>query len=260
MAWRFWTLSRSAYWGLMDPGTPWNHLVNVALRPCFTVLTFGYLVSTVAEGDTLRGAVFGASVLALNWPLLGGALRTVGYELENGTLGITIASPVSRVRLLASRGLLHIPNGLIAPVFAIAVGAAVFRLDLGGVDWAGVVGSLVIVALSLTALGLFLGVLSLVVREVWALQGVASTTLYALSGAIVPLDTLHPAAEGFASVVPGRWGIEALHRSLAGSGWAGITGDWARELAVAATCFAAAVAALHLYEAGARRRGSVDLV
>ena len=97
MLWRFWTLARTAYFGLYDPGTLLAFLVNIAIRPGFTMLTFGYLVATVAEGDVLRDAVLGAAVLTLNWPTLGGSLQTVGYELGNGTLGFTLVSPVSRV-------------------------------------------------------------------------------------------------------------------------------------------------------------------
>jgi hypothetical protein len=92
------------------------------------------------------------------------------------------------------------------------------------------------------------------------LLGVLGIIIYLFSGAIVPLDSLHPAAEGFASVVPGRWGVEGLHRSLAGDGLGKIAPFWAGELAVGAAYFMAAVLALRLYESHARRRGSVDLV
>jgi hypothetical protein len=260
MLWRFWTLARTAYVGLYDPGTVLAFLVNIAIRPGFTMLTFGYLVSTVAEGAVLRDAVLGAAVLTLNWPTLGGALQTVGWELGNGTLGVTLASPITRAQLLASRGLIHLPNGLLAFAAAALIGSLVFQLDLGGVNWPGVVLSIVAIDLSLTALGLLLGVGSLVVREVWALLGVASVTLYSLSGAIVPLDSLHPAARAVAAVLPSRWGVEGLHRALAGDSMGDLAPYWLGELGAGFGVFLLAVAALHLYEGRARRGGSVDLV
>ncbi|MEX0781759.1 MAG: ABC transporter permease [Dehalococcoidia bacterium] len=260
MLWRFWTLSRTAYVGLYDPGTPLAFLVNIAIRPGFTLLTFGYLVATVADGAVLRDAVLGAAVLTLNWPTLGGALQTVGYELGNGTLGFTLASPVARGRLLASRGLIHIPNGLLAFAAAATIGSLVFRLDLGGVNWLGVAGSVLVISVSLTALGLLLGIGSLKLREVWALLGVASVTLYVLSGAIIPLDTLHPAAQAAASVVPTRWGVEGMHRALDGDGIATVAPYWLAEVGVGAAVFMLAIGALRLYELDARRRGSVDLI
>ena len=260
MFWRFWTLSRTAYWALFDPGTPVTYLANVVVRPTFNVLIFGYLVSTVAEGAQVRAVVVGAAILTLNWSTVGATLQTVGYELANGTLGITVASPVSRARLLASRGVLHIPNGLVTAASAGFIGTVAFDLEFSGVTWFGIAGSVLLIATSFTAMGLLAGVGSLALREVWALLGVLGILIYLFSGAIVPLDSLHPAAEGFASVVPGRWGVEGLHRSLAGDGLGKIAPFWAGELAVGAAYFMAAVLALRLYEANARRRGSVDLV
>lgn len=260
MAWRFWTMARAAYVGLYDPGTKLAFFVNVAIRPGFTLLTFGYLVATVTSGSALRAAVIGAAVLTLNWPTLGGALQTVGYELGNGTLGMTIASPVSRAKLLASRGLIHVPNGLLAFTSAAVIGSLVFRLDMHGVNWVGVAVSVLLIDVSLTALGLLLGIGSLVLREVWALLGVASVTLYILSGAIVPLETLHPAVRAFASVIPTRWGVEALHRSLTGDGTTELARYWGGELLVGLAVFGLAVLAFRVYEERARNRGSVDLI
>jgi ABC-type multidrug transport system permease subunit len=260
MLWRFWTLSRTAYWALFDPGTPVTYLANVVVRPTFNVLVFGYLVSTVAEGAAVRTVVIGAAILTLNWSTVGATLQTVGYELGNGTLGITVASPVSRARLLASRGILHIPNGLVTAASAGLIGTLVFDLEFSGATWWGIAGSVLLIATSFTAMGLLAGVGSLALREVWALLGVLGILIYLFSGAIVPLDSLHPAAEGFASVVPGRWGVEALHHSLSGDGFDDIAPYWAAEIVVGAAFFLAAVLALRLYEANARRRGSVDLV
>ena len=260
MLWRFWTMARAAYFGLYDPGTKLAFFVNVAIRPGFTLLTFGYLVSTVASGSALRAAVMGGAVLTLNWPTLGGALQTVGSELGNGTLGMTIASPVSRARLLASRGLIHLPNGLLAFTSAAIIGSLVFRLDLHGVNWVGVAVSVLLIDVSLIALGLLLGIGSLVLREVWALLGVASVTLYILSGAIVPLDNLHPAAQAAASVIPTRWGVEALQQSLTGSSTTRLMGYWGGEVIVGIAVFGLAVGALKAYEHRAREKGNVDLV
>ncbi|MGE0601421.1 MAG: ABC transporter permease [Dehalococcoidia bacterium] len=260
MVWRFWTLARAAYVGLYDPGTLLAFLVNVAIRPGFTLLTFGYLVATVTSGSALRSAVMGAAVLTLNWPTLGGALQTVGYELGNGTLGITFASPVSHVKLLASRGVIHVPNGILAFSCAALIGTLGFDLDMGSVNWVALAVSILLIDLSLTALGLLLGVGSLVLREVWALLGVASVILYMLSGAIVPLDNLHPAARACASVLPARWGVEALHRSLDGDSTTSMFSYWSAELVVGVAVFGLAVGALHAYAWNARRVGSVDLI
>jgi ABC-2 type transport system permease protein len=260
MLWRFWTLSRTAYLGLYDPGTPLAYVSRLIIRPCFTVLTFGYLVSSVASGPAVRGAVLGAAVLALNWTTIGAALQTVGWELGNGTLGMTIASPVSRARLLASRGILHIPNGLLTAASAVLIGTVAFHLHFGGVTWYGLLLSLLLISLTFTSVGLLAGIVSLGLREVWALLGVISVTLYTLSGAIVPLDSLPSPLRAVASIVPGRWGIGGLHRALAGDGVAELAPCWGGELAVGAAYFALAVGAMRLYELNARRRGSVDLV
>lgn len=106
---------------------------------------------------------------------------------------MTIASPVSRARLLASRGLIHLPNGLLAFTSAAIIGSLVFRLDLHGVNWVGVAVSVLLIDVSLIALGLLLGIGSLVLREVWALLGVASVTLYILQPArLSPWTTCIP--------------------------------------------------------------------
>jgi ABC-type polysaccharide/polyol phosphate export permease len=260
MLWGFWTLSRTAYRGLYDPGTPIAYLNTLVVRPCFTVLTFGYLVSSVTSGSQVRAAVVGASVLALNWTTIGAALQTVGWELGNGTLGMTIASPVSRARLLASRGVLHIPNGLLTATSAVLIGTFAFDLSFSGVTWYGLAVSLVLISLTFTAVGLFAGVVSLGLREVWALLGVISVTLYTLSGAIVPLESLPESVQAAASVVPGRWGIGALHRALDGDGITDLAPYWAAEIAVGLVYFGLAVGAMWVYERNAQRRGSVDLV
>lgn len=260
MLWRFWTLSRTAYRALFDAGTLFTYLANVVVRPSFIVLGIGYLVSTVAEGADVRAAVLGAAIVTLNWSAVGATLQTVGNELGNGTLGITLASPVSRASLLATRGVLHIPNGFITALSAGLIGSLVFRLNFDGVTWYGLFGSVLFIAISFTAMGLLAGVGSLVLREVWALVGLAGVVIYIFSGAILPLDTLHPVARGVATIVPGRWGVEGMHHALSGDGLGTLAPYWAAELAVGACYFLLAVGALRLYEANARRRGSMDLI
>jgi ABC-type uncharacterized transport system permease subunit len=260
MLWRISTLARSAYFGLFDSGSLFTYLANVVLRPVTMVCLFGYVTRTVGSDDDVRRVAIGANILVLNWNTVGGPLMTLGWELGNGTIGMNLASPANRAQFLASRALPHIPNGLLCAVVGGIAAFLIFDLDLSGTNWLVVALAVPLIIFSFVALGLVCGVGSLFTREVTAFIGVSAIYIYLLSGGIVPLASLPRPVEVYSAIVPGRWGIAAVQRSLNGDGVSLLWQELILEVLVCLLYFGIALAGFTLYERRAKTNGSVDVV
>lgn len=196
---------------------PIPYLASEAIGPGLAILSIGLLARAAGGEAALRLAVIGnaASLVALNGVY--GITRSVDQERTFGSLPYLLLAPANRAEVWLLRCVVHVLDGYLNGLAALAVALLVLHVPFAPGEIPAVTLSLLTCAISSACTGLFLGSLSLVLRE-WAffLTNVAYTGLLVLAGVTFPLARLPAVLRPLSAVVPLSHGISALRAALSG--------------------------------------------
>lgn len=215
-------------------------------------LTIGNLLGPGQARYLLVGnAVLMVTVHGLN------ATASTTWELENGTLGLLVASPSSPSAVLAGRSLFWLPDGLACGIGAIVLLAPVAGLTLTFGRVLAVIAVMAVTALSCYCLGLFLGSLVLTAQD---LRNVVSngvlTMMMAVCGPEFPPASLGPAVGRVGGYLPLTHGLQAVRDLFAAAGTARIAELTGQEAGIGCCWLAAALAVLTLRARRSRHEGA----
>lgn len=230
-------------------------LLGWFMRMLAQVLFFLTIGNLLGPGQA-RYLLIGNGVLMVTLHGLNATASTT-WELENGTLGLLVASPSSPSTVLAGRSLFWLPDGLACGVGAILLLAPVAGMHLTPGDVFAVIAVMAVTALSSYCLGLFLGSLVLTAGD---LRNVVSngtlTVMMALCGPEFPPSTLGPFFGHVGAFLPLTHGLRAV-RGIFGADSAGqIVALTAQEAAIGACWLAAALTVLQLRARRSRHEGA----
>lgn len=243
------------YYGAMSPQV-WAG--GWFLRMLAQVTFFALIGRLLDSAATVHFLVVGnATMLAALGALL--ATQSSAWERWAGTLPLLVASPTSAVAVFASRSLVVAADGM-----AISLGAFVVIVPLFGVAvaWPQAFALpllVLVVALSVYALGTFLGGIAARVPNTRnVLANVAQVTMMAICGVNVPLSFYPEPVQWLAQLLPLTHGLAAIRDLLAGEAAAVVLANVGLELAVGAGWLLLALFSFdRLAEAG-RRDGSIE--
>jgi ABC-2 type transport system permease protein len=221
-----------------DPRT----LAMIVVVPCVLILLLKYVLEG-QEGSFNRvgGPLVGLFPLILMFLVTS---ITMLRERTTGTLERLMTLPLAKLDLLLGYG---IAFALVAAAQATIVAAVAFGLL--GVDAAGSIVAVVLLAIANAVLGMALGLLASAFArtEFQAVQFMPAFILpqLLLCGLFVPREQMAPALEGLSYALPMTYAYDALERvttdgSLGGRGWLDVA------VTVGATLLALVVAAATL--------------
>lgn len=225
---------------------------------------FFFISRTVGEVQTehLKGAptyfAFAAVGLAMSLVVQAastGLARRVREEQLTGTLEMLVAQPVTATEM--SLGLAGFPFAFAtfrAAAYLLLAGA-VLGLDLSRTDWLGFVAILAASGSAITAIGIALAALVIIIKRGEVLTGMAVFALGMVSGALFPVDVLPVWLSFIGKAMPTRFAFDGLRSAL-------FLGDMWLDEAVALVLFSvvsipAATALFRGALAYARRSGSL---
>lgn len=202
-------------------------LMFTLLQPLFWLILFGSLFSVVGagfagvpQGNYLTFVLPG--IIVLN--VLGAGLAAgtdVMFDKENGFLWRLLATPISRLSVIAARLLYVAANSLLQVVVLLVVAALMGATFPGGLAGIGVI---VLVAV---LLAICLGALSLVMAfalkghgEFFAIIGFTNMPLFFLSSALLPIAAMPGWMQVLARLNPLTWAIDvAREAAVRGVPW-----------------------------------------
>lgn len=150
-----------------------------------------------------------------------GVARRVREEQLTGTLEALVAQPVSSSKMaIAFAGYPFLVATARAAVY-LFVADVLLGADYSGAEWEGVVAGLVATALALTAIGVLLGALSVVVKRSEILASIVISLLVLAGGAYFPVSVLPGWVESITIVLPTRLAFDGIRAALF------VGGDWA---------------------------------
>jgi ABC-2 type transport system permease protein len=176
-------------------------------------------------------------------------------EQMTGTLEALVAQPLTVPELaFGLTAYSFVFATLRAGLYVLAAGL-LLDLDLSQTNWPAFVLMLLVIGVALTAIGILLGGVVLLVKRARALPGLVTLVLGLLGGAYFPISALPEPLETVAQIVPTRFAFDGLRAAVFGGG------GWVTDL-LALSAFSAIALPLAVYALAfalrlSRSRGSL---
>jgi ABC-type multidrug transport system permease subunit len=151
-----------------------------------------------------------------------GLARRIREEQLTGTLEVLAAQPISSVEMAA--GMTGFPSafGVVRGALYLVFAATVLSLDTSSTSFIGLALILLATGLTLSAIGVFLGGLVLILKQGETLASVVTFGLGLLSGALFPRELLPGWLQAVGDVLPTRFALDGMRRALFDDGgWQG---------------------------------------
>jgi ABC-2 type transport system permease protein len=254
----FWDSCLLQYRMLFSWGSPAAYAASKVLMPVFQLLFFVELGVFATGRSNIDYFVVGNALQLTAVNGIYGVVMAVGNERRYGTLPFLFGSPVSRSAMFLGKAFFHVLDGAAGVVVGFVVASAVFGLPWRRTDWPALALCVATVAVTTSGLGLALGSLALVTRDVLTIGNIAYYLLLLLCGVNFPVSLLPAPAQLVAQALPMTRGIAAARLASAGAPLAGVLPLLGQELAVGLAYGVAGYAAFRYLERLARKSGALE--
>jgi ABC-2 type transport system permease protein len=200
------------------------------------------------------------SAVSIPWVFLGGVLQVFYYERALGTLSVLLGAHGRRAPIYFSRAAVHWANAVLALAASLLFSWAFLGLDLSRLDPLTLAGAFLLITASSAAFALCLGNVAIAFQEWNSIVILSNGIFIALTGAVIPRDSLPGVLYAVGEVLPLSHGLVAFRAAFAGATLPAVAGDLLGELVVALAYAVAGFFVFRLLEDQARRRGNSDAI
>jgi ABC-2 type transport system permease protein len=205
-----------SYRALFGWVSPPAYVASMLAVPLLQVLFFAWLGRYTGTADdtfflvgnaTQTSAMAGIHAMA----------QTISGERMAGTLSTLLVTPANRVVMLLGRAVPVVVNALVVSAAGFVLGGLLLDVHLGSADTPAVAVAVAVTVTSTVGLGILVGAVGLLARDVSFLSNVVYLLLLAVCGANVPLDLLPGWVARFARALPLTHGLEAVRGAVRGT-------------------------------------------
>ena len=181
-------------------------------------MAFFVLVGTFGGARPVQFYAIGNAMQVAAVSGIYGVTMSIAGDRWDGTLAYLFGSPVRRPLMFFGRAAIHILDGVIGVALAFGWAVLLFGLRLSGAQFASLLVAVIVTVFSTSGLGLMMGCIGLITRNVWFVNNTVYFLLLFLSGANVPLADLPGWLRPISSWLPLTHGIAAAREIATGSG------------------------------------------
>ncbi len=239
---------------------PAQYLATKVWGPLVYMLFFVFLGRFATGEDNTAFYVIGNAVQTTALSGIYGVSMSIDGDRWTGTLPYLFATPANRLAMFVGRAFMHVLDGMLGVLIGLTWGVLFFGLDLSRTDPLALGLTILITTFSTSGLGLLLGCLGLVTRNVMFVNNTVFFLLLVFSGANVPIARLPGWAQTVSQALPLTRGIASARSVIAGENLAGVLPLLAVELAIGAAYILIGYGFFRRFEIQAKRRGSLDVM
>lgn len=203
---------------------PFLFAVYSFVRPIASMLILVVMYSVISEGgvgDPMFNYIYlGNALYILVGMIITGVSWAVIDDREHYRVNKQLhTTPMDHYAYLMGRGVARLIIGSISVIITIVFGVLVFKLPvyLNVINWPLFLLSLVLGILSLAAIGIIMGSLTMMMaRHFWSLGEAVAGGIYLFTGAIFPLETLPVYVRWIGFTLPVTYWLELTRRALLG--------------------------------------------
>ena len=246
-----------SYQGYFSITSPFGYIASKLGFPFFLMLFFIFMGKFVGFTNPLY-IVIGNVLLIPASNSMSGVTYAIGDERGWGTLSYVLGSPAARAPIFMGRALFYILDGFVTALLGFAIAAGIFHLDMSKINFAMLILSIFLIAITSSGLGFLFGSISLVTRDGWIILNTFLSALYILVGVNFPVESLPSALQTIAYGLPLTRGIMAARLALGGAGWSVISHLIAGEVLVGVIYILAGYLCFRLIEKRSMASGTLD--
>ena len=184
---------------------------------------------------------------------------SVGGERWTGTLPYLFGSPANRMAVFVGRSLMHILDGMLGVFIGFGWGVLLFQLDLSRTDPGALLLTILITTFSTSGLGLLMGCLSLITRNVMLVNNTVYFLLLVFSGANIPVENLPAWMQPISQVLPLTRGVASTRAIIHGEDLADVWVLLREELLIGSALTILGYFLFKTFEIQAKRLGTLDV-
>jgi len=249
-------LSYVALFHWLQPAT---YLASKIIMPLAQMFFFVFLGTFGSEALPASFFVIGNAMQIAAVSGIYGITMAIGGDRWEGTLAYLFGTPAPRMSIFFGRASVHILDGMLGIIIGFFWGWLLLGLDFGSTNFALLALAVLVTVFSTSGLGLVMGCVGLITRNVMFVNNTIYFLLLLLSGANVPLERLPAWVRGISRSLPLSRGIAAARLIIAGGEGRKTLELLAGEAAIGAAYLVLGYVLFSGFEKAAKRRGTLEV-
>ncbi len=176
-------------------------IVNV-INPIFQVLFFSLIAKHAYGNSDITPYIIGNAFVLCIYNAFFGVGTNLITERSLGTLKLLIASPYNKFKLFVSKSTFHILDGMLTAFIGLLTGVIFFNIKIPMEVMPHFLLCLASAIFTACSMGLFIGSIGLVTRDINLLLNLSSMLLMSLSGVNFPTERLPFFLQGLSNILP----------------------------------------------------------
>jgi ABC-2 type transport system permease protein len=239
---------------------PITYLASKVIMPLNQLLFFTLLGTFATGRDNAQFYVIGNAIQVAAISGIFGVTFSISGDRWEGTLASLFGTPANRLALFIGRAFMHVFDGMLGVFIGLFWGVVLLGLDLSQTDPGALLLTILITTFSTSGLGLLLGCLSLITRNVMFVNNTVYFLLLVFSGANIPLASLPIWMQRISSALPLTRGIASAREIIAGGEYRSVAGLLNGEVLIGVMYVFLGYALFRWFEAQAKRRGTLEVI
>lgn len=238
---------------------PATYLASKVFAPLTMMIFFVYIGAYASGSNDASFYVIGNSIIFAASSGIYGVTMSIGGERWSGTLPYLFGSPANRVAMFVGRALMHILDGMLGVFIGLGWGMLLFGLNLSNTDPLALILTILITTFSTSGLGLLMGCLSLITRNVMLVNNTVYFMLLVFSGANIPVSELPKWMQSVSNILPLTRGVTCARAIISGGGLNEIMPLLKQELLIGIILTILGFFLFRVFEIQAKKLGTLDI-
>jgi len=239
---------------------PSAYVASKIIGPLNQILFFTFLGMYASGGSNASFFIIGNAVQMAAISGIYGVTMSIGGDRWDGTLPYLFGTPANRMVMFFGRGFFHILDGFLGVWIGLFLGVVLLGLDLSAANFPMLVLIILVTTFSTSGLGLLLGCLSLITRNVMFVNNTVYFLLLIFSGANIPVESLPDWMQAVSHVLPLTRGISTARAAIAGQPSEAVLPTLLEELLIGVMYMLLGFALFHWFEYSAKKRGTLEAI
>ena len=238
---------------------PMTYLASKVIAPLTQMLFFIFIGAYASGRQNPSFYVIGNALIFSASSGIFGVTMSIGGERWSGTLPYLFGTPANRMALFFGRSLVHILDGMLGVFIGLGWGILLFKLDLSQANPAALLVTIFVTTFSTAGLGLLMGCLSLITRNVMFVNNTVYFLLLIFSGANLELSTLPHWMQTISNFLPLTRGVTATRQIISGETFTSIAPLLSEELVIGIIFITIGYFMFRVFEREAKVRGTLEV-
>lgn len=238
---------------------PIPYLASKVVAPLSYMLFFVFLGKYATGNSDASFYVIGNAMHMAAGSGIFGVTMSIGGDRNEGTLPYLFATPANRLVMFVGRAAIHVLDGMLGVVIGFTWGVLLLGLDLSQTNIGALAVAVIAATFATSGMGLLMGCLSLITRNVMFVNNTVFFALLVFSGANVNLAETPAWVQILSQWLPLTRSIAAARTLIAGGTLADVAPLLRAEALIGLAYILAGYSLFRWFEFQAKKRGTLEV-